>query len=83
MRNKRNKSLFWYGFWARVKIFIGFMLGVMSFVNFFIFFVEDNGKYLGISLILGVIGGIFYFKGKSQRFDYKMQSGTIIHAGDW
>ncbi len=76
MRDRRNVSLFWYGFFSKVKSFIG-TLSIM-FAVFMLFF----GKYLVMGIFL-VIGIILIMKGKSQRFDYKRQSGTIIHGGDW
>ncbi|HUS51427.1 MAG TPA: hypothetical protein VMZ91_14755 [Candidatus Paceibacterota bacterium] len=82
MGNKNNKSLFWYGFRAKVKeffggvlLFIGLSLGMISIIN-------ENAFWI-IGLICIIFGTVLFFKGHSQRFDYKQQSGTMIHRGDW
>ena len=72
-----NKKLFWYGFMAEVKKLFGailFLIGIYLGVNFkswIIFFI-----FLAISIY-------FIAKGFSQRFDYKMRSGLLLHKGDW
>jgi hypothetical protein len=73
MKNQ-NKSLYWYGFFANCKKAIGklclFIGGFSLFFNWII----------GILFIVG--GIILVAKGSSQRFDYKRQSGYIMHEGD-
>jgi len=69
-----NKSLYWYGFFANCKKVIGklcIFIGVISiFYN------------LIIGILFIIIGIVLVAKGSSQRFDYKRQSGYIMHGGD-
>jgi magnesium-transporting ATPase (P-type) len=74
MKN-RNKSLFWYGFFANFKKFLGNILVIGGFISFvFIHWL--------ISVIIIICGFILIAKGHSQRFDYQRQSGYIVHSGD-
>ena len=77
-----NKSLFWYGWKARLKqslgkfiIILGFIIGVLFMINNF---------YLGLFVffIFLAIGIYLIATGSSQRFDFQRQSGNIIHGGD-
>ena len=81
MKTNRNKSLFWYGFFAKVKkafglflISISLMIGLMSLA------MNNYGWIIG--LIIFILGIILICKGSSQRFDYQRQSGYIVHSGD-
>ena len=76
MKNKSedNKNLFWYGFGAKVKRVFGIMsilVGICLVTIHWILFLGFLA--LGIYLIA---------TGSSERFDYKMKSGTIVHLGD-
>lgn len=78
----KNKSLFWYGFFGDLKVFFGIILIVFSgVISLFLSF--KNPKLFHLFWIGLGVGIYFICKGKSQRFDYKMQSGSIIHKGDW
>ena len=81
MKNNRNKSLFWYGFFAKIKkafgsflITIGVMIGLFSLIS------QSHIWILGLTFL--VVGIVFIAKGSSQRFDYQRQSGYIVHSGD-
>lgn len=76
-----NKSLYWYGIFARVKIIFGklFMVAALGIFlysilqrDYFIYWI-----FVTISFVLGII---VFFKGKSQFFDYKRRSGYIIYG---
>jgi len=75
-QNKNNKSLFWYGFFAELKKLFG---GILIFIGIFIGIFYNS---LIIFVIISIIGIVFILKGHSQRFDYKRQSGYIVHSGD-
>ncbi len=76
MKTKNNnKSLFWHGVFAKLKIFLGTMLLVIGLFTL-IFQVI-------VGVIIIILGIVLIFLGKQQRFDYKMKSGSIIHKGDW
>lgn len=75
MKNKSNINLFWYGLFANMKIF----LGVVTFFGGLI--IGFTKLFLGIVIVL--IGALIILWGRSQRFDYQQQSGTMIHRGDW
>jgi len=81
--DKDNINLFWYGFWANVKTAIGIILAVLGFIGGAIGGADKNILTALIFFGLGVLGIVLFFKGKSQRFDYKRQSGAILHKGDW
>lgn len=71
-----NKELYLYGMGAKFKTIAGWLI-IMIFS--FISLAADSF----IMWVIGVGLGIFLiYKGKSQRFDYKRQSGMIIHKGD-
>ncbi|GAH84853.1 unnamed protein product [marine sediment metagenome] len=81
MKNNKNKSLFWYGFFAKIKkivgsifIFFGISMGLVSMM------MNNTLWVFGLTLI--VVGIVFLAKGSSQRFDYQRQSGYIVHSGD-
>jgi len=70
-----NQNLFFYGMKANLVQMAGVFVGVFSFLLVFVHW---------LLMIIGIIAGIvIFFYGKSMRFDYKMQSGSIIHRGDW
>lgn len=72
MRNK-NKSLFMYGFLARLQKILGFLIIGLSFSTYLIFFNE-------IFVIIGVVaGGFIAFSGASKEYDYKRQGGYIVY----
>ena len=73
--SKSNKSLFWHGVFAKLKILLGTIMLVAGLITLLISTIG------GIILIILGIG--FMIWGKQQRFDYKMQSGSMIHWGDW
>ena len=75
MKNKSNKNLFWYGVMAKIKIFFGSLLIFIGLITL--------AFELIVGIILIILGAVLIFLGKQQRFDYKMQSGTMIHRGDW
>ena len=77
-----NQSLFFYGLGAKMVSGIGTFIALAGFV------VLMFGVILGIAgIVLGIAGIIFggaiFLWGKSMRFDYQRQSGTILHKGDW
>lgn len=76
-----NKSLFWYGWKARLKQGFGKFLIICSLFGLSICVFN---VVFGIILFLIFLGlGIYFIAtGSSQRFDYQRQSGTIIHGGD-
>jgi len=77
----RNKNLYWYGFFAKLKQIAGVYLIAFSF--FISLMLSLYSGYLFNLFWVGlVLGLILIFKGKSQRFDYKMQSGYMVHSGD-
>jgi hypothetical protein len=76
MKNKKNIKLFWYGAFANIKIIVGGIIMMCSFYNFLI------TKFV-LGVILLIVSMVLIIWGKSQRFDYKQQSGTMIHKGDW
>jgi len=82
MKNNHNRSLYWYGFKAKVKVFfgkVGILLGLL--ISFLGLASDSSFILLGLLFIgLGVWGCAV---GTSQRFDYKQQSGSMIHRGDW
>ena len=69
-----NKQLFYYGLKAKIKSFGGVILILLGFIFGMI--------HVSLFFICLIIGVILIFKGKSQRFDYKMKSGYIVHSGD-
>lgn len=75
MKNK-NINLFWYGAFANIKIMIGWTILVFAFYEF----ISQEFIWGIITLILSLVLIVW---GRSQRFDYKMQSGTMVHRGDW
>lgn len=85
MKNRKNISLFWYGFFAGLKIFGGIILTIIGFVlGIFFGLLSKSLLVFFIVIILFSVGGItLIFKGKSQRFDYQRQSGYIVHRGDF
>ena len=77
----KNKNLFWHGFRASVKKAIGeFIVLVGVMIMFGGLFFESYLIILGLGSI--VFGIVLLAKGHSQRFDYKRQSGYIVHGGD-
>jgi len=81
MGNK-NKNIFWYGFFANIKIVFGKFLILLSFfIGLFSLALENVfGIIIGILFLLG---GIYLWAvGSSSRFDYKRKSGYIVHQGD-
>ena len=69
------QSLFWYGLKANLIKFFGVLVMCASF---FLFLVHYILAIIGI-----IIGIVIIFKGKAMRFEYQMNSGSIIHRGDW
>ena len=72
-RRNRNKSLFWYGVFARLQKFIGIVLVLigMGYALFNIFIA-----------ILFIIGGIIILgRGASSEYDFQRQGGHIIYHG--
>lgn len=82
MEYNQNKSLYWYGWRAKLKWNIGMWLIILGSVIGAVYMFDNT--YLGLFIILvGVISGIYLIMtGNSQRFDYQRQSGSIIHGGD-
>lgn len=76
MKNKKNIRLFWHGAFANMKIMLGWIMLIFSFYEFMV-----QKSILGI--IIFILSLILIVWGRSQRFDYKQQSGTMIHRGDW
>jgi heme A synthase len=70
-----NQGLFFYGLGANL------VAGIGTLVAMFGLFAIILSVALGIILI--VAGGALFLWGKSMRFDYQRQSGSIIHRGDW
>jgi uncharacterized membrane protein YphA (DoxX/SURF4 family) len=75
MKNQKNINLFWYGFKAGLIKIAGSLLLLCGLV--FIFF------NIIVAIILIILGFFLILKGRSQRFDYQRQSGSIVHRGDW
>lgn len=83
MENKHNKNLFWYGFFGQLKIFFGILLIVIGVIGGAISLFTHHTFFSILFLVIWILGFVLGFKGKSQRFDYQRQSGTILHRGDW
>lgn len=78
----KNKSLFWYGFFGLVKQLVGVFIIIFSgIISLFLSF--ENPKLFHLFWVGLCVGIYFICKGKAQRFDYKMQSGSLLHKGDW
>jgi len=75
-RNNKNISLFWYGFFAKLKALFGLAIILSGFVGWIYF------ESVWVFIVAFIVGMIFVFKGGSQRFDYQRQSGHIMHGGD-
>jgi len=73
-----NKNLFWYGFFANTKKFFG-KLFIVAGITTALFF-KDYFWFISLPCI--IIGIVLIAKGSSQRFDYKRQSGYMVHGGD-
>ena len=80
--NRRNKSLFWYGFFGKLKQVLGVYVISASLVLSIALSVY-KGILFNVFWIGLILGLILIFKGKAQNFDYQKQSGNIIHKGDW
>lgn len=74
--NNKNIKLFWYGAFANIKIMIGWIMLVFSFYEFIV-------QEFTFGVIVFILSLVLIIWGKSQRFNYKQQSGTMIHRGDW
>jgi MFS-type transporter involved in bile tolerance (Atg22 family) len=84
MNNRSNRKLYYYGIFAVLKQMAGMMLMFLSVIIGLIFGITNHGIIgLIFFLIFGAAGLYLLITGKAQRFDYKRQSGTIIHRGDW
>jgi hypothetical protein len=70
-------KLFIQGVFGILLQFIGIPLCIIGFFGI----VFEYNKI--IPIILFIIGVIMVFYGKYLRFDYKLNSGSIIHRGDW
>lgn len=81
--NRNNQSLFWYGLLASVKVFFGVFILLFGFL-FGILILLGGNTILGFIVLFLLVGSGIYLtlRGKAQRFDYQMQSGSIIHQGD-
>lgn len=77
MRNKQNESLFWYKAGAYLKKFLGIIIIIFGFLSFLFI---DN---LIVPTIIIVIGISLIVWSNYQLFNYKRQSGQIIHKGEW
>ncbi|MDP3026754.1 MAG: hypothetical protein Q8N63_03530 [Nanoarchaeota archaeon] len=73
MNRRKNDKLFWMGFSANLKRFIGIL--IILFGVLILFF---NGI---IGIILMGIGFYLTYKGSSQKFHFQRESGYIIHRG--
>jgi hypothetical protein len=82
MAKNKNKSLFWYGFFANVKKGCGVWLLAIGIVAVFYSFLFGSIGGILFGILSGVGGGILLAKGSSQRFDYQRRSGYIMHGGD-
>lgn len=69
-----NKSLFFYGLGSRLVTLTGALIAGTGFAL--------GITYNFLFFILTAVGIAVYFYGASMRFDFKIRSGTIIHAGD-
>jgi len=72
MKNQ-NKSLFWYGFKARLMKKIGFFCIISGM---FLGAVLSSWVVLIFLLLLGIIS---FLKGSSSEYDYKRRGGHIIY----
>ena len=70
-----NQNMYMYGLVAKAIQFVGVILLLISFGAFTASVVAG-----WILLILSIA---IIIKGKAMRFDYKRQSGSIIHKGDF
>ena len=79
-----NKNLFYYGMFATLKEMFGVIVFVYClFFALFLYAISSDSIIMISSSIGGlVLGGYFTITGRAQRFDYQMQSGTIVHGGD-
>ena len=66
-----NKSLFWYGF--RARLVKGFGI-VLIFAGLFL--IAFNWM---VALILMIVGIVLIAKGSSSEYDYKRQGGYIVY----
>jgi len=83
MNSNKNKSLFWYGFRAKLKQIFGELLIGLSLTIGLISILFESYGVAFVCFILFCFGIWLICIGKSQRFDYKQQSGSMIHRGDW
>ncbi len=70
MKNS-NKSLFWYGFRARLIKVFGVLITIIGMC------VLPFKLWIGI--IIMIIGIIMMAKGSSSEYDYKRQGGYIVY----
>lgn len=83
VQNRRNKSLFKYGLVANAKKTMGeLVMGLGFFASIFALFIGGIFFFLITLGFFVAVGLYLMFSGEQDRFDYKMQSGTIIHQGD-
>lgn len=81
--NNQNKSLYWYGFFAKLKVIGGKLMIGLGIILGIIFMFSSLWMGIIILLIFLVIGIYLIATGNAQRFDFERQSGTILHQGDW
>ena len=70
-----NQKMFLYGLGGSAVMFLGAVLmgvGVMTLLF---------NKWVAFFLLIVGVGTAI--KGKAMRFDFKRQSGYIMHKGDW
>jgi len=69
-------KLYFYGLKAQIEVILGVVTMAVG-----IFILAESNMVLGAIFLVG--GFILILKGKADRFDFKVKSGTIIHKGDW
>lgn len=81
---ERNRRLYGYGILAGIKGFFGFCLTLIGLFLFIGLSATMQSFIIPFSvfLLFMIAGGYMIFQSKAQRFDYQMQSGSIIHQGD-
>jgi hypothetical protein len=71
-----NENLFYYGLFSNVIFIIGLGISLFGTPTVYPF----NHTLGFVAFVLGIL---IMIKSRAMRFNYKMQSGTIIHRGDW
>ena len=74
-----NKSLFWYGFRARLKKLCGLMFIIVGVIFGFIGLVATETLIIILSVGGLIFGFYLLFTGARNEYDYKRQGGYIVY----